>query len=103
MRNIAVLAVAALLAGCGATTPTIKTEVIQVDKIVRAPCIDKAPEKPVYRVGRDAALDGKGKAEALIRDFEAAEQYGTAWEAAASGCIKPTPPQNSLPSTATLQ
>lgn len=101
MRKIAVLAVAALLTGCGATAPAVKTDVVQVDKIVREPCIEKAPEKPVYRVGRDAALDARGKAEALIRDFEAAEQYGTDWEAAAAGCIKPQPTPSSLPSTAT--
>lgn len=90
MKNAAVIIAAALLAGCSTTAPTAETKIVEVKTVVREPCIeqDKVPAKPVYAVGRGPAPDEKAQAAILIRDFEAAERYGNAWEAAAAGCIE---------------
>jgi len=102
MMKIAVMGAAALLAGCSATAPVVAPSVVEVYKTVREPCIEKAPTKPTYRYGAGEMPGEKERAAVLIADFEAAEQYGTAWEAAAAGCIKPQQQPSSLPSTATL-
>lgn len=84
----ALIAALALLAGCSSTAVKPTTETVFVDRPVREPCIEAAPVKPVYHAGEDQGLSGKEKARVLILDFEAAEQYGAEWEAAAAGCIK---------------
>ena len=84
----AMLLVAALsVAGCATTPPPEK--VVEVQVKVKEPCISKAPKKPAYRTGKGVYPGDKAAAVALAGDFEAAEQYGAAWEAAAAGCIKP--------------
>ena len=89
---VAVLA-AIFMAGC-ASTPDEPPKATMVFTKVKEPCISKTPKKPVYRFGKgvrpksDAAM-----AQVLAEDFEAAEQYGTEWEAAAAGCVI-TPPQS---------
>lgn len=83
---IFMLAVA--LAGCSATREP-EQKIITVTKIVVEPCISKAPERPTYNTGKGAWPDDKLAAVTLADDFERAEQYGVAWEAAAAGCIKP--------------
>lgn len=83
MKPVAVILVLAL-AGCA--TPqepqTVKVEVIK-------PCIKEAPKRPAYQTGKGAYPGEKAAAAILAADFEKAEQYGTAWEAAAAGCILP--------------
>lgn len=88
MRNVACAALAALLAGCQ-TTPPPSIETVEVEKLVRVPCIEKAPERPIYLTGKGPEPTDIEKGTILIKDFEAAEQYGFAWEAAAAGCIVP--------------
>ena len=86
MRTIALLAMAALLAGCA--TQQTKPEVITAYVKVKEPCIAVAPPAPEYRTGKGAFPGDKAAAAILADDFEKAEQYGTAWETAAAGCIK---------------
>lgn len=89
MMKLAVVIAAALVAGCSATVPVVEPKVVEVYKVVREPCIERAPVKPTYRYGVGEMPDEKVRTAILIADFEAAEQYGIAWEAAAAGCIKP--------------
>lgn len=89
--KILILLLVALVAGCGATQPA-KPDIVRVEVPVKVPCIDqdKIPQKPARRYG---VGDWPGQVEAvkvLIADLEAAEQYGTDWEAAAAGCSKPS-------------
>lgn len=83
MKRAAMVLMVAL-AGCA--TPqepqTVKVEVIK-------PCIKEAPKRPAYQTGKGAYPGEKAAAAILAADFEKAEQYGTAWEAAAAGCILP--------------
>lgn len=88
MKKIACVAFAALLAGCQ-TSPPAEIKTVIVEKLVPVPCIEKAPDRPVYKTGKGPEPSDIEKGAILIGDFEAAEQYGTDWEAAAAGCIKP--------------
>ncbi len=89
MKLIAAFIAALALAACGHQPP--KPQVTTVGVKVKEACIEKAPAKPVYRYGKgEEPTSDKEKAVMLIEDFEAAEQYGNAWEAAATGCIKPS-------------
>lgn len=90
MKKIACVAFATLLAGCQTAPPT-SINTVEVEKLVRVPCIDKAPVRPIYKTGKGAEPSDIEKGVILIGDFEAAEQYGIDWEAAAAGCIKPRP------------
>lgn len=83
MRRVAIV-LALALAGCATQQEpqTIKVEVIK-------PCIKEAPKRPAYKTGKGAYPGEKEAAAILAADFEKAEQYGTAWEAAAAGCIQP--------------
>lgn len=83
MRALLVIALALALAGCSGSQGIDRVEVQ-----VQTPCIEKAPKRPSYRFGKGAkpASDVE-MAHLLARDFEAAEQYGNAWEAAAAGCV----------------
>lgn len=90
MKKIACVALAALLAGCQ-TTPSPSVSIVEVENLVRVPCIDKAPVRPTYKTGKGDEPSDIEKGAILIGDFEAAEQYGIDWEAAAAGCIKPQP------------
>lgn len=89
MKKIALISAAALLAGCMATTRQPEPQVVEVFKVVRAPCVEKAPDKPVYLYGKGPMPDEKTRGAIMIKDLEAAQQYGTEWEAAAAGCVKP--------------
>lgn len=85
IRAIA-LALALGLAGCaGQQVPAPAVTVATVK--VKEPCIAKVPERPAYETGRGQYPGDKAAAAILAKDFEKAEQYGTAWEAAAAGCI----------------
>ena len=88
MKKWLALVVVSMLAGCAAQPAPIE-KVITVEKRVKEPCIDKAPVRPVYQYGKGEWQGGKSAAMQLADDFEKAEQYGIAWEAAAAGCIKP--------------
>ena len=80
------------LSGCQATPPAQapRTEIVTVEKKVKEPCISKAPTRPVMRwaAGPLPATD-KEKVGILLIDWENAQQYGTDWESAAAGCVKP--------------
>lgn len=84
MRAVLIAVLTALLCACNTQPDRIERVEIEVAK----PCIKKAPTRPAYRFGRGSkpASDVE-MAKLLARDFEAAEQYGYAWEAAAAGCI----------------
>lgn len=85
MKAIAILALAFALAGCHHTKPDIEVQTIKVK--VKEPCIDKVPTEPDYRFGKGEKPGGREMGRILAEDFEAAEQYGNEWEAAAAGCI----------------
>ncbi len=89
MKYLAIALIAFLIAGCAHKQP--KPVVTTVYVKIKEPCIKKAPVKPVYMFGKGDAPGDKEKAEILTRDFEAAEQYGNEWEAAATGCAGPAP------------
>lgn len=79
-----------LLAGC-ATEPKI----IKVP--VATPCLSDTPKRPEYRYGKGPMPSPAEAAKRLATDFEAADQYGREWEAAAAGCVligKVSPPTN---------
>ena len=83
MRALLVLVLAIGLAACSSSHGVDRVEVQ-----VRVPCIEKAPERPAYRFGKGAKPKSDVElAHLLASDFELAEQYGNAWEAAAAGCI----------------
>lgn len=92
MRIFIVIFAALLLAACG-TAPVIQTKVQTVEVKVKEPCIADAPLRPAYRFGKGAKPSDKEQAKILAGDFEAADRYARAWEAAASACIIGTPPQ----------
>lgn len=89
MKGFSLLTFAALvlLTGCVTNAPK-PAEVITVKVAVKVPCIDKAPTKPVNQFARGPMPIEGERARLLIRDFEAQESYGQAWEAAAAGCLK---------------
>ncbi len=99
MKIVALALAAVLLAACTATTPP-KPDVVEVFRAVREPCIEHVPTRPAYQFGKGPMPDERTRSQLLIQDFEAAEQYGTAWEAAAAGCIKPPLQPSNPPSTA---
>lgn len=88
VRSLA-MACAIGLSGCGGkpVAPVVTTIQVPVVK----PCIarEKAPKRPAYETGKGKYPGDKAAAAILAKDFEKAEQYGTAWEAAAAGCIEP--------------
>lgn len=86
----AILIAALALSGC-ATPATEAPKVITVQVKVKEPCIAQAPERPVYQTGKGEYPGEKAAAKILADDFEMAERYGTAWEAAAAGCIQAPP------------
>lgn len=88
--RLAVLATIVALAGC-AGQQTVEQQVITVQVPVAVPCVDKVPARPVYRTGKGDWPGDKAAAVILADDFEKAEQYGHAWEAAAAGCLVPPP------------
>lgn len=82
-----------LLVGCAAgQSVREKVEVVEVKTLVTVPCVERAPDLPVYRwgVGALPATD-KAKVAILLADYEDARQYGSAWEAATVGCVKLAP------------
>ena len=83
MRALLIMSLALVLAACSGSKGIERVEVQ-----VQTPCIEKAPKRPSYRFGKGTkpASDVE-MAHLLARDFEAAEQYGNAWEAAAAGCV----------------
>jgi len=86
IRTCLVMALIAL-AGC-TTAPAPEQKIITVEKPVATPCIKRVPERPVYGYGKGEKPESDGQqALLLIQDFERAEQYGVAWEAAAAACI----------------
>lgn len=94
MRLLIAIVALLLLSACASTKPEIQIrEVVNTVKVpVKVPCIDKAPERPQYRFGVGERPSDKEMAAILAEDFEKAEQYGTAWEAAAAGClVAPSP------------
>lgn len=101
MIRILLLLPVLLLAGCFGRE--VKTEVVEVKVPVSVPCIDKVPVRPAYRTGPGEWPGGKSAALIVVSDLEAAKQYGTAWEAAAAGCIKPQPAEPSASSAAAAQ
>lgn len=86
MKTIACVMLAALLAGC-ASAPPEPPKVVEVDKPVAVSCLGVIPIRPLYVYGKGAEPSDIEKGAILIKDFEAAEQYGNAWEAAAAGCL----------------
>jgi hypothetical protein len=81
---------ALLLAGC-ASQPEIRYRDVQV--YVKEPCITAPPVRPTYHYGKGKPPSDKEMALILAKDFEAAETYGSNWEAAAAGClVVPKPP-----------
>ena len=86
MKIVALLAALLILGGCSSIFPE---KIVYVNKVVREPCIDpaKVPKKPVYRYGKGVKPAERERGLMLIKDFEAAEQYGNDWEGAATGCI----------------
>lgn len=86
----AVLTAIVALAGC-AGPQQVEQQVITVQVPVMAPCVEKVPARPVYRTGKGDWPGDKAAAMILADDFEKAEQYGHAWEAAAAGCLVPPP------------
>ncbi len=80
----ALILVSLFLIGCASGPQVPVTVEIPVSK----PCITKKPVRPVYKTGVGAYPGDKESAAILAADFEAAEQYGYAWELAAIGCIE---------------
>lgn len=87
IQLLAMLLAALLLAGC-VTKPT-RPDVTTVYVKVKEPCIEQAPQKPLFLTGKGEWPGDKAAAGILAADFEAAERWGTAWEAAAAGCLMP--------------
>lgn len=73
------------LTACAA--PQQQEIVKTVEVRVKDPCIDAVPQKPVYKFGKGARPSDAEMARILAADFELAESYGRAWEAAATGCV----------------
>ena len=75
------------LAGCSTVPPVVEPKVQTVEVRVKEPCIESAPTRPAYRFGKGPKPSDKEQAKILASDFEAADRYARAWEAAASACI----------------
>lgn len=90
MKRAIIMFVALALSGC-ALRPAVEQKVVTAEVKVREPCIKRAPDRPAYRTGKGAYPGEKAAAKILADDFEQAERYGTAWEAAAAGCIMAPP------------
>lgn len=85
MKDLLIIALAIMLAGCVTPQPKPQPQIVEVQ--VRVPCVKKAPVKPAYLTGKGDYPGGKAAAQILARDFESAEQYGNEWAAAAAGCL----------------
>jgi len=83
-RNFASLAFAALLAGCGTTSPATQTVYVPV----HTPCVKDALEAPAYEFDKLPldAPDG-AKVLALVRDWPRGRKYETELEAVITGCL----------------
>ena len=93
MKKIPCALFAAALAGC-ASAPPEPPKVIEVDKPVAVSCPGAIPVHPTYMYGKGVEPSDIEKGGILIKDFEAADKYGTAWEAAAAGCLTLAPRPN---------
>lgn len=102
MKKITVALIAAALSGC-ASAPTETQKVVEVDKPVAVSCLGTIPARPTYMYGKGVEPSDIEKGGILIKDFEAAEKYGTDWEAATAGCLTLPPQQNNPPSPSTSQ
>jgi len=85
MKKLIGWAALTLLVGCAAST---EPQVREVRVQVTVPCVSQAPVKPDYRYGKGPMPSDKEMAALLAADFEAAERYGQAWEAATVGCLR---------------
>lgn len=95
MIRVCATALAVLLLGGCASTPDEPQKVTMVFTKVKEPCITKAPTRPTYKFGKGARpKSDTAMAQILAEDFEAAEQYGTDWEAAAAGCVSLPQPKD---------
>lgn len=62
---------------------------------VTVPCLKDVPVKPIYLFGKGAKPASDTEAARLLaKDWEEADLYGTAWEAAAAGCLVIPPKSN---------
>ncbi len=93
MRIVLIALALVLLAACSSTPEVRYKAVVNTVQVpVKVPCIEKRPERPKYQFGVGEPPSDKEMAAILAEDFEKADQYGRAWEAAAAGCsIAPRP------------
>ncbi|BCP56335.1 hypothetical protein K32_49520 [Kaistia sp. 32K] len=84
--RLTLLIAALLLAGCAGRVEYVE-KVTTVRVPVKVACVEEEPSRPAYRYGKGDWPGDKAAALILADDFEKAEQYGHAWEAAAAGCL----------------
>lgn len=90
-RALVIALAAVVVAGCSsAAVEHVKPlETITVKTVVAEPCVNEAPTQPDYLWGKgERPKEDKAALLVLIKDYEAAKQYGGEWEAAATGCVK---------------
>lgn len=75
-----------VLSGCCTVQPVPEPQIVKVP--VKVACIDDEPARPIYLTGTGEWPGDVEAARRIIIDLEAAQGYGTAWEAAAAGCVK---------------
>jgi hypothetical protein len=79
------------LSACGSspTAPLVpKIETVEVKVPVSTPCIVEAPARPLYAWGKGDYPGDKAAVGILLIDHERSVQYGKAWEAASTGCVR---------------
>lgn len=76
MTRLLLVVISLSLAGCAATPQQVSV-----------PCLKSIPEKPEYRFGSGPKPKPEDAVRILALDFEAADKYASAWEAAATGCV----------------
>lgn len=81
------------LAGCAEVQPVAPERLVtRVEVPLAVPCLRERPPRPTYRTGTGEWPGDQQASRILADDFEKAEQYGRAWEAAAAGCEVSAPP-----------
>lgn len=90
MRIVLIAVTCLVLTGC-VTTPVVIKEPVEVKVLVKVPCVERLPEKPIFALD-DPSLKSRGlyeKGVAMLREIEQRRDYEKQLEAELEACKMP--------------